>query len=275
LTVTRIAHLSDVHMLPTRPGWARAYHDLSVRFLSLGRPVDEHDRVRKLRRGLAAAQRSGADHFVISGDLTEVGRTAEFETFAEVLHESQIDPDRVTLVPGNHDAYAAPDGWKQALAGPLAAFRRGAAEQPGKVVEARGVTFLPVDVACHQAITRSAGELTSEVAEALEGRMADPALAHQPMVLVQHHPPFAHASRAYQWIDGLRGWSRLMDLITRFSDVHVLHGHLHHVVDRIIGLGRSRIFGAPATVDDRTEIARVRIYDVRGGILESQGILEG
>ena len=71
---TRIAHLSDVHMLATGPSRARTSYGLGVRFLSFGRALNAHDRVRKLRRGLCAAQRVGATDVVISGDLTEIGK---------------------------------------------------------------------------------------------------------------------------------------------------------------------------------------------------------
>lgn len=270
----RIAHLSDVHMLPATERARRKRPDLSVRFLSFGRSLDAVGRRRKLARALDAARRMAASHVVISGDLTEIGATEEFETFAEVLHESRWAPEQVTLVPGNHDAYTHPDGWKRALEGPLRDFRVASAEQPGKVVEVAGVNLLPVDVACHQPITRSAGELTADTAEVLETRLRDAGLRGAPLVLVQHHPPFAHTLRAWQWIDGLRGWERVMGLLERYQGVHVLHGHLHHAVDRIVGDGRSRSFGAPATVDDDHAAARLRFYDVRDGKLTSAGIVE-
>jgi Icc protein len=278
---TRIAHLSDVHMLQSGPSRARSSYGLGHHFLSFGRALDAQTRDKKFRRGLGAARRAGAHHFVISGDLTEIGAPEEFESFAEALHDSGIEPERITLVPGNHDAYTTPTAWRWALEGPLRAFREGSADAPGKVVERKGVTFLPVDVTCHQPITRSAGELTAATADALEKRLADRAIVRQPVVLVQHHPPFSHASRAWQWVDGLRGWKRMMDMLVRFPDVHVLHGHLHHVVDKIVGHfehaagGASRIFGAPATVEDHIAAARVRLYDVREGKVESLGILEG
>ncbi len=277
---SRVAHLSDVHMLATSTVTetrrrSRESYDLSTRFVSIGRELNGHDRVQKLSRGLAAVARSGAGHVVISGDLTELGSKAEIETFASVLHTSKIAPDRIVLVPGNHDVYTSADAWLRALDGPLRPFRSGAADAPGKVVERDGVTFLPIDVTRYQPITRSAGELTDATADALERRLRDPYLRRGAVVIVQHHPPFSHDSRAWQWLDGLRGWARMMDLLNRFPNVQVLHGHLHHVVDKIVGIGRARIFGAPATVDDKRETARVRIYDVRDGMLESQGILEG
>jgi hypothetical protein len=47
---------------------------------------------------------------------------------------------------------------------------------------------------------------------------------------------------------------------------------MHKVVDRLVGLGKSRIFGAPAIVDDAEEAPRVRLYDVRDGLLEDAGM---
>src|SRR5689334_19419167 len=114
----RIAHLSDVHTLEPRPsayGWG-------LKFVSIGRELDATGRMKKLERALAAARRSGADHYVISGDLTEMGTREQFETFAGVLHASGIDPAAMTLVPGNHDLYTEGGAWEKALKGPLRAF---------------------------------------------------------------------------------------------------------------------------------------------------------
>jgi Icc protein len=269
--VRRIAHLSDVHMLEEKPN-PSTVHNLSLKFLSFGRPLDARGRVNKLRRALASAKRAGADHFIVSGDLTEVGAPAQFEAFAGVLSEAAIQPDRVTLVPGNHDAYTSGDAWRRALEGPLRPYARGAAFEPGKVVDHGNVVFLPVDVSCFQSIARSAGELTAQAADVLTARLSDPYFQGKSVVIVQHHPPFARG--VMQWIDGLRGYARLMDLLARHVHVQLLHGHLHHVVDRIVGLGtgRSRIFGAPATVEDREGVPRVRLYEVHDGVLEAAGM---
>jgi Icc protein len=270
-SVRRVAHLSDVHMLEAGPV-ASVAQDLAIRLLSVGRALDARGRVRKLERALSAAVRGRADHVVVTGDLTEVGAPRQFEAFAETLHDSGIPPENVTLVPGNHDAYAAGDAWLRALDGPLRAYRGTAANRPGKVVERGDVVFLPVDVSCPQPITRSAGELADDAARALEGRFADCTFAGKALVVVQHHHPFAHTHRAWQWIDGLRGGARLMAAVAKHAHVQVLHGHLHKTVDRLVGFGRSRVFGAPAIVDDALETPRVRLYELRDGQLEAVGL---
>lgn len=191
-SLARIAHLSDVHMLAERPAPARSLLDVGTRFASFGRALDTRARTRKLALGLRAARESGAGHFVISGDLTELGTTEQFETFAEVLWEARIDPDAVTLVPGNHDAYTRADAWSRALAGPLAAYRRSsalpAAAGACRVVETAGAIFLPLDVACHQHFTRAAGELTPDAAHAVDRRVAGMTGRGRPIIIVSHTP---------------------------------------------------------------------------------------
>ena len=271
-TPTRIAHLSDIHLLDeTRTDRVRARsYDLSTHFVSIGRPLDPVERRQKLRNGLQAAKRAGANHFVISGDLTEMGTKAQYDVLAETLHENDVEPWKITLVPGNHDAYDSPTAWRDALDGVLRPWAPTSARNPGAVVDIGNVCILPVDVACHQPVTRSAGHIDDAAVDALERRVIDPAFRDKPILIVQHHPPFAR-SNLMQWIDGLRGWGRLMHLIERFPAVHCLHGHLHYVVSRIVGLGCERILGAPAIVDDPVDRPRVRLYDVHGTALKSAG----
>jgi 3',5'-cyclic-AMP phosphodiesterase len=265
--ITRIAHLSDAHVLDPRPSRTRSGWSMRTRFLSFGRPLDGEGRRAKLERSLDTARRAGAQHFVLSGDLTEIGAPGEYETLAEILHDSGIPPERMTLVPGNHDLYSSPDGWRWALEGPLAAFARTSAQQSGKVVDAGGVSLLPVDATFYQPITRSAGYLSEDQLEAIERRAADCAFSRSPLFLVQHHPPFMRKTHAWHWIDGLINAPRIMALLEAFRHLFVLHGHLHAIVDRALSCGVRRIFGATAVVDDK-DMPRVRLYDVREGSVE-------
>jgi 3',5'-cyclic AMP phosphodiesterase CpdA len=270
----RIAHLSDVHMLDARPSRARSGYSMGHHFLSFGRPLDADLRKRKLARALSASRRVGADHIVISGDLTEIGAPGEFETLAEVLHESGIPADRMTLVPGNHDLYTSAEAWRWALQGPLAAFRETSADKPGRVIECAGVRILPIDVARHQPVTRSAGWIADEELKLIQRHGLDTGLSDRPLVLVQHHPPFVRPTKALHWIDGLVGAKHLMTLLETFRHLFVLHGHLHSAVNRALSCGVARILGATAVVDDR-ESSRVRLYDVRDGQLTAAGLATG
>jgi Icc protein len=273
--IRRIAHLSDVHMLDPRP--AHSTRERAVlQLLSFARPLDAYARMTKLRHSLAEAKRGGADHVVVTGDLTEVGAPAEFAAFGEVLDGSGIDPDRVTLVPGNHDLYTSPDAWSRALAGPLRRYAAGAAEAPGKVVERGAVAFMPLDVTRFQSFARSGGELTEPAAVALERRLDDPAFARSLVILVQHHPPFEDGPAAWHWWDGLLGNERLLDLLARRPQLQLLHGHAHQASDRSVDGGGDRVFGASAVVDDTEASPRVRFYDVTAnGELHARGSSNG
>lgn len=255
-----LAHLSDLHVLAAKRPARTPSFDLATRIVSFGRALDPERRRRRVARAFASARREGATHFVVTGDLTEVGSPEQFEALAEILHDTGVPPDQVVLVPGNHDAYASPDGWRRALEGPLAAFRRNAAESPGKVVDCEGVLVVPVDTSFHQRVPRSAGALTADavgrIAKCLEGSV----LRDRPAVIAMHHSPFPHASRAWQWIDGLQGSELLMPVLQRFDNVDVMHGHFHYAVERPIGTSRPRVFGTTAVVDDGDTAPRFRLH---------------
>ncbi len=237
----RIAHLSDLHLLePTeRQGF-------DVRFVSLGRRLDAEGRLDKARAAIAHARAEGAEHFLFTGDLTETGSPAQLEALAALLVECKLRPDEVTLVPGNHDAYTAPDAWRDALDGPLRAYARNAARDHGKVVDLGGAFVLPIDATFHQPVTRSAARFTEEIERALAERLADPALTKVPVIIAVHHPPHPRPG-PWQWVDGLLGGKRLLALIERTENVLVAHGHLHKPQSRTHGA--AKILGAAAIVD--------------------------
>lgn len=279
--IKRIAHLSDVHILDPKTRRSGARYRLATKLVSLGRAIDPRMRAKKLARALGAAKASGADHFVISGDLTELGDPTEFEHFAEVLEDARLPEDSVTLVPGNHDAYTSDGAFQRAMNGPLKRFANASASEPGKIVDGGDVALLPIDTSCFQNIVRAGGQFTPDAARAVEARLTDPALRDKAVVLVFHHAPFVlHKTPMMQWIDGLRGCPQVIDMMRTHPRLQVLHGHLHRVVDRMLEVRdttRTRIFGAPAVCDapepGSSREARVRVYEVRDGALESMGIV--
>jgi len=286
----RIAHLSDVHILDPEHRRSSTRYRFAAKAVSLGRPVDPRTRARKLARGLEAAKASGADHFVISGDLTELGDATEFEYFASILDDAKLPDGTVTLVPGNHDAYTSGSAWRRALEGPLKPYASASATDAGKVVERGEVVLLPINTSSYQSIAFSGGTFTPDAAKAVQARLDDPSLKDKTLLIVQHHPPFEqHKNPISQWVDGLRGCKHVLDMLANHPRLSILHGHLHRVVDRIVGLSRvasarredsrvagaatkARILGAPAVCDDADEKPRVRLYDVRDGALEAVGL---
>ena len=260
--MTQIAHLSDLHLLEAdhadRQGVARR----RLAYLTIGRPNDAARRRRRAVEVLVAAHRSDADHVLITGDLTEDGITPQFDILAEVLAESGIAPGRVTLLPGNHDAYVDGGAFERALRGPLAAFA--ATSMPGAPIFLRDAVILPVCTAVEQPYTRSAGSIDGRELEGA-ARMAEQSrLSGRALVLAMHHPPHRRFP-VMQWIDGLIEHAAVGELLERHDHVHVLHGHTHTAADRAVRPGATaRIFSTEAVVDSS---APLRFYHARHGRL--------
>ena len=137
-----LAHLSDLHLIERDHHRRRGLSRRRLQFLSFGAALDAEARLTRAVALLQQARRSGADHVLITGDLTEDGVDAQFEVLGEALHKSRLDPDCVTLVPGNHDGYADPGAFARAMHGPLRAFRRTSGE--GALSVLPGAVIAPV-----------------------------------------------------------------------------------------------------------------------------------
>jgi 3',5'-cyclic AMP phosphodiesterase CpdA len=110
-----LAHFSDLHLFSGR--------DLSVSELLNKRILGYlswrlHRRTNHRKEVLAGLlhdlQRLETDHIAITGDLTHLGRAAEFSRTQELL-DRLGSPSKVSVVPGNHDAYIAAN-WMQTYA---------------------------------------------------------------------------------------------------------------------------------------------------------------
>jgi 3',5'-cyclic AMP phosphodiesterase CpdA len=101
----RIIHLSDIHF------WQYEFHPLrlfSKRLLGMSSLLLGRARRFRLERvpELVDHVRSiDPDHVLITGDLTTTALPAEFRAARAALEGLLVDPERVTIVPGNHDRY--------------------------------------------------------------------------------------------------------------------------------------------------------------------------
>lgn len=249
--MARIAHLSDLHLLEpaVRARKGRAWW--RVQYLSLKRSIDYVSRRARAEVALRTVQTQGFDHLVITGDLTEDGSPDQYEVLAEVLATSGIDAERITLCPGNHDAYGL--AWEAACAGPLRPWAKPAAWLDDCVI-------VPVSSAIPQTVLRSAGRIERAAlldVEALAVR--EPGRA---VLLAQHHPPYA---LLHQWIHGLLNYTEVIGLLQARPNLSVLHGHTHkHRDGPVVRGGPARVF-SPTAVTEHSD--PVRLYDVVDGQL--------
>ncbi|WP_431283754.1 metallophosphoesterase family protein [Humitalea sp. 24SJ18S-53] len=91
----RVAHLSDIHMVGDRYGFR----------LECGRdgPRGNESVDRTLAAIEAEDARQKIDWVLITGDITDAGRNAEFIAFDEAMAAHPGLRDRVLVIPGNHD----------------------------------------------------------------------------------------------------------------------------------------------------------------------------
>ena len=182
----------------------------------------------------------GAGHIAISGDLTHVGLASEIEEAAGWLRRIG-PPDRVSLVPGNHDAYGPP-----AVADPWAAWApymtsrdaEGLDVGPARFPFARRIgpiAIVGVSTAVPTAFWLATGRLGDAQRAQLESILRTLGAEGLFRVLLIHHPPVpAGQSRRRQLDDA----PALRELIARAGAELVLHGHTHRTaIDRLAGPG--------------------------------------
>lgn len=260
--MTKIGHLTDPHLLEY--GWAgrRGSSRWRLGFCSFLRARDPVARRERLTRGLFAAEQAGAEHVVLTGDLTEDGADAQFDVLAEALEAGPIPPRRITIVPGNHDAYTDGEAFARALAGPLRAYAP--TSTPGAVTRLSHAVIVAVSTAVPQSVLRAVGAIDERQTAILEAIAGSPALSTTAVILAQHHSPLGSRIAPLQWMDGLREHARQRALLERHPHLHVLHGHTHRIVDRRVRADRpcAQIFSAAAVVESD---APLRMYEASGG----------
>src|SRR5262249_19541154 len=81
---------------------------LSTRLIGMASLVSGRARRFRLEgvpRLVAQVKRLEPHHILITGDLTTTALPGEFRAARAALADLLVDPDRVTIVPGNHDRY--------------------------------------------------------------------------------------------------------------------------------------------------------------------------
>lgn len=252
----RFLHCSDVHItedyfaLPLRKlGWRRW---LALAELTVGGRAKAYSQAQRTLATIAGDARSqGADHFILSGDLTAYALEGEFRAARAALGPLGQDPRRCTVIPGNHDVFtpgSARSGrfalhFGHLLESDLPEYRReGAFPFVRLVGEGAAVVGL-----CSARVPLTPGLSYGVIGDAqLEGLaalLADSRLDGRAILVVVHHAPLTHLGRADRWSHGLRDAEKLLALLPgpRFA---VLHGHIHQRYHHPATAGRPHIFGA-------------------------------
>jgi 3',5'-cyclic-AMP phosphodiesterase len=264
--MTVLAHLSDLHLVERNHEKRRGLARQRLAFLSAGVPLDAEQRIRQAVFALQSAMRMGAEHILVTGDLTEDGEREQFEVLAEVLQRSGVSSEDITLVPGNHDGYTERDAFDRALRGPLAAYRGTSAAGAHSLLTA--AVIVPVSTVVEgQWFTRSAGRVRDADVLTIRRLASRPELRDRAIVVAQHHP-VTQRVLPLDWLDGAQNASSLRDLLLERTRVHVLHGHVHRAQTRqLCGRGHAQIYAAPAVRNHDDSRPVVRLYKAEAGKL--------
>src|ERR1700733_14209012 len=103
----RIAHFSDLHLLSLAGvGPHRFLNKRLTGYANLRLKRGSIHRSAYVRAIAKDTYRSGVDHVVITGDITNLALEPEFELAREVIRDDLgLAPRDVSMVPGNHDLY--------------------------------------------------------------------------------------------------------------------------------------------------------------------------
>ena len=262
-----LAHLSDPHLADwsvSRP-WALANKRLTG-WLSWRFNRSRIHLAHVLDLMVADIADQEVDHVAVTGDLINISLPEEFENAARWLQ--QLGPaDKVTAIPGNHDAYVSvpqAEGvgrWRDYMTD-LAWERTdgAAAVDPFPFVRRVGpLALVGLSTAVPMPPFIAAGRLGAVQLAALRNTLLQLKESGACRVILIHHPPFPSAYKRKALLDA----RDFMDVVREAGAELILHGHTH-----VAGLGRigeTPVIGVPsasAVKSGHNEAAAYNIYRI-------------
>lgn len=246
-----IAHLSDVHLPPPQLpslGEFDAKRLLGVANWIWRRRAQHSLRTTQLLLDDLARQQT--DHVAVTGDLVNFG--LESELLAAGRWIARVGPpERVSVVPGNHDIYtdqgagACLMAWSRYMTGSGSGAELAGGHQFPYLRRLGHVALVGLNSALPTPPFRAFGQLG-------DGQLARLAtlldqLEHEGAVRVVliHHPPLPGLAKPKS---ALRDADRLADVLLRHGAELVLHGHNHRAMSTTLDgpRGRCAVIGVPS-----------------------------
>ncbi|MCQ9616163.1 phosphodiesterase [Paenalcaligenes niemegkensis] len=171
---------------------------------------------------------------VITGDLTDFGRDAEYAHLHELLAPLKAP---IYMIPGNHD-----ERNRLRACFPSHTYLDGDSRFAQFVVPVGPLRLIALDTG---EIGLSSGRLCKERLAWLEKALADN--AEHPVVIAMHHPPFDTLIGHMDKIGLLEGAPELEALVRQHPNVErIICGHLHRAIDTRFGGTIASTCPAPA-----------------------------
>ena len=248
------AHLSDPHLTSLqRVRWQQLMNKRVLGYLSWQRRRRAEHRSEVLDALLCDLRQTQPEHIVITGDLTHIGLPDEFRQ-ARLWLDRLGAADRVTVVPGNHDAYVRTP-WSSTFSlwqpymqsDPTFAALVDAGEErlfPSRRIR-NGVALIGLSSASASAPFMATGCLGAQQRERLSLFLKQAGEQGLFRIVLLHHPPRIEDEK---WRKRLTDGKALCAILSREGAELVLHGHSHRTVEAGIphGGGKIPVFGIPS-----------------------------
>jgi 3',5'-cyclic AMP phosphodiesterase CpdA len=271
----RVAHLSDLHATPVRTAFAPMLGKRFFGWLSWQLRRRHAHQPHVLDALLEDLRAEAPDQIVVTGDLTNVAGEEEFPA-ARAWLERIGTPERVSLVPGNHDAYVAVPFargvglWREYIDSDDGGVASSAGARPVEYpsVRVRGpVAVVGVCSALPTPLFMATGHVGEAQLARLEAQLARLGAAGLFRLLLIHHPPQPGVVSSRR---SLTDGDALREVLARAGAELVLHGHTHRTrVDAVPGpAGPIPVVGARSASDvghEAEKRAQYHVYEVERG----------
>lgn len=246
----KLAHLSDPHLpLPAKVDWRDLMNKRATGYVSWRRHRRSVHDPRVLDALHADLKDMAPDHTVVTGDLTNLALPMEFDRAVDWLAGLGAT-DRVSVIPGNHDAYIDVP-WHQAF-GRLSAYmtQNESKAKPGApsfpfMRKIGRIAIVGVSSAIPTRWFSAAGMIGQ--AQLVRLRMMLRELGEEGFfrTVLVHHPPIDSSARVKRQLRDGRGFR---DVIADAGAELVLHGHNHRFDQGEIKtpLGMVPVIGVPS-----------------------------
>jgi len=268
-----IAHITDPHLSPAPlPGLADFRLKRFMGYVNWKRARERLNDMGVLARLVEDLQAQRPDHVAVTGDLVNIDMPSEFRR-AALWMRTFGNPQDVSFVPGNHDAYVrASMPMLKATFEPWTTGDSGVSGFP--YLRVRGeVAIIGLSSGVPTAPLMATGRVGRKQLQAFAALLDETGAQGLARIVLIHHPPLSRGEPPFRGLTDAAAFERV---VGEHGAEAILHGHTHKQLvrslpsraTRTLG-GKVPVLGAPsaaaATHDPRYRAAYHLVRLERGG----------
>jgi 3',5'-cyclic AMP phosphodiesterase CpdA len=213
------------------------------------------------------------DHLALTGDLCNIALESEWAAALRWIKDTRFEAARVTVIPGNHDAYVpkvAKDGVFERMFAPYQTADLRVGEEVYPFVRLRGeVALVGTSTGVPTGDFGAWGRIGESQLAHLESLLNAPEVKSRRRVLLIHHPPLVNRHGEER---NLRDRALLQALLARTGADLVLHGHDHRdFFNYLPGPGGARIpvvgVGSASYDGSSDRRSRYHVFEIGDGAI--------